>query len=385
MKTLFKGNAENRKFFIPLLIISIVFGIMLGLLINMQITISDMQILPQSDIDFNKIDENHKSNYFNLALSLQKSINMTANEAIPSVVNITAICEEKYKEKKNNFRYKRINEEYDIVGSGFVISNKGFVATNYHVVENAKNIKVCFLNSDSYKANLYKYDKNTDIAILQIESNKKFKKADLGDSDNINVGDFAIAIGNPYGLEASVNFGIISGIARIKVESSTPVGIFKNYIQTDAPINQGNSGGPLFNIEGKVIGMNTAIYSPSEGSVGIGFALPINTVMIVINELLSKGNFEIGFIGIDYDHSKKIYKDGIEINCIYKNSPAEKLGFELGDKIIEFQEKKIKSGFELDKEYIKYRVGDRILFKVNRNDKILAFTATLEKGKLEGQ
>ena len=175
------------------------------------------------------------------------------------------------------------------LGSGFVIKNNGTVITNNHVIQGAEGIFVRFTDGKEYEAKLIGTDPVSDIAVLKIQSNETFKALKLADSSKAKVGDWVVAIGNPFGLGGTVTSGIISAINR-----DINMGRYDNFIQTDASINQGNSGGPLFNMNGDVLGINTAIFSNSGGSVGIGFAIPANFAKNVINQLIQFGETKRG-------------------------------------------------------------------------------------------
>ena len=179
------------------------------------------------------------------------------------------------------------------LGSGFIIDEKGIVITNNHVIQSAEDIVVRVNGNKDFKAIVLGSDSGMDIAVLQIESDEKFKPVKFGNSDDARIGDWVVAIGNPFGLGGTVTAGIISARNR-----SIGLSRYEDYIQTDASINQGNSGGPLFNIDGDVVGINTAILSPSGASSGIGFAIPSNSAKKVINQLIEFGETKRGWLGV---------------------------------------------------------------------------------------
>jgi|TARA_R110002072_G_scaffold43877_6_gene123207 serine protease Do len=225
------------------------------------------------------------------------------------------------------------------LGSGFIIDPKGFVVTNNHVVEGADEIEVKLPDGRSFQAKLIGGDKRSDLALLKIDSNEALPFVTLGDSDSLLVGDWVVAIGNPFGLGGSLTSGIVS--ARGRDINSGP---YDDYIQTDAAINRGNSGGPMFNLKGEVVGVNTAIYSPSGGSVGIGFAIPANVVKSIITDLKDDGRVDRGWLGVQIQPvSGEIAEalglsktEGALVVDVTPDSPAAAAGLKQGDVIIQF-------------------------------------------------
>ena len=230
------------------------------------------------------------------------------------------------------------------MGSGFIIDKKGLIVTNNHVVANAKSITVVLHDGTSLQAKLIGSDKKTDLALLKVKTDIILKEVKWGDSDNVKVGNWAMAIGNPFGLVNTVTVGIVSARAR-----DINAGPFDDFIQTDASINRGNSGGPLFNLDGEVIGVNTAIYSPSGGSVGIGFAIPSALAKNVIGQLDEYGKTIRGWLGVriqtvtpDLASSLGLEKPyGALVASTIPNSPAEKAGIKSGDIILEFNKNEV--------------------------------------------
>lgn len=225
------------------------------------------------------------------------------------------------------------------LGSGFIISEDGQIVTNNHVVEGAKSVKVNLADGRSFNAEIIGRDPMTDIALLKISSDEDLPAVSFGASSKMRVGDEVVAVGNPFGLGGTVTSGIVSATAR-NINS----GPYDNFIQTDAAINRGNSGGPLFNAQGEVIGVNTAIFSPDGGSVGIGFAVPSDMVRKVVADLADDGQIQRGWLGVQikpmsdeiasvlgYDTPR-----GAMIEAISPDSPAANAGFEKGDIILEF-------------------------------------------------
>jgi serine protease Do len=239
-----------------------------------------------------------------------------------------------------------INREVVLLGSGFIIDKSGTIVTNYHVIKNAQDITVTMNDNTYFKAEVLGYDAKTDLAVLQIKADKDLSFVAFGDSDKARVGDTVMAIGNPFGLGGSVSTGIISARSR-----DISIGTMNEFIQTDAAINRGNSGGPLFDLNGKVIGINTAIYSPSEsgGNVGIGFAIPSNLAVSIIDTLKSGKKIKHGWLGVQVQPITREFAEslglkdtkGALVADIVKDSPAEKGGIKVGDILLEFDGKEV--------------------------------------------
>ena len=272
------------------------------------------------------------------------------------------------------------------LGSGFIIDAKGIVVTNNHVIKDAEDI-IIRVEGDTeyieYKAKVIGADPLSDIAVLKIESNDKFLPVKLGDSDKARIGDWVIAIGNPLGLSGTVTSGIISARNR-----NIGLSRYEDYIQTDASINVGNSGGPLFNMEGDVIGINTAILG-REGNIGIGFAIPSNSAKKVIDQLIEFGETKRGWLGVRIQQVTKEIADvekldeprGALVASVAENSPSDKAGIKAGDIILEFDGTDIKEMTELPKIVAQTEVGKTVEVKIWRNKKELTKKITL--GRLE--
>ncbi|MDA3899106.1 MAG: trypsin-like peptidase domain-containing protein [Spirochaetes bacterium] len=268
------------------------------------------------------------------------------------------------------------------LGTGFVISEDGYIATNHHVVANVDKVEVR-IGEDSYPAEIIGSDEVTDLALLKIRSDKKLQPAYLGDSDTVKVGDWAIAIGNPFGLDKTFTTGVISAIARRDLDSN---GRSYTHIQTDASINPGNSGGPLININGKVIGINRMIYSKSGGNMGIGFAIPINTARTVLQQIRNNGKVRRPFIGVQIaplseEYAKKAGLDepkGALVAETVEDSPAEKAGIKRGDIIIAVNSTEVESFSDLIKAVESNTIGSKLsvtLIREKRHMKV-SLTAT---------
>ena len=271
------------------------------------------------------------------------------------------------------------------LGSGFIIDSKGIVVTNNHVIQGAEDIVVSVNGSKEYKAKVIGKDPYMDLAVLQIESDEKFIPVSFGDSDKARVGDWVIAIGNPYGFGGTVTTGIISSRNR-------DIGLtrYDDFIQTDASINVGNSGGPLFDLNGKVVGINTAIIAPGRsGSIGIGFAIPSNSAYKVIEQLIEFGETKRGWLGVriqlvteeiaDVEQLEK--PEGALVASVSEGSPAASGGIKAGDIILEFDGKKVDTMRTLPKLVAQTKVGKRVEVKIWRNQQLISKKVLL--GRLE--
>ena len=269
------------------------------------------------------------------------------------------------------------------LGSGFIIDEKGIVVTNNHVIQDAEDIIVRVNGDEEYKAKVVGADPLSDIAVLQLETKDKFTPVAFGDSDKARIGDWVIAIGNPFGLGGTVTSGIISARNR-----SIGLSRYEDYIQTDASINSGNSGGPLFDMNGDVIGINTAILGRN-GSIGIGFSIPANSAKIVIDQLIEFGETKRGWLGVriqdvtaEIAEVEKLDEPrGALVASVAENSPSEKAGIKAGDIILEFNGVKINQMKELPAIVAKTKVGKTVKVKIWRNQRELIKNVLL--GRLE--
>ncbi len=267
------------------------------------------------------------------------------------------------------------------LGSGFIISNDGYIFTNNHVVEQADTILVKISDGKEYEAKVIGTDANTDIALIKIKPSNSLPVAEIGDSEKVKVGEWVIAIGNPFGLDATVTAGIVSAKGRV-----IGAGPYDNFIQTDASINPGNSGGPLFNMEGKVIGINTAIVAQGQG---IGFAIPINMAKSILADLKTKGKVTRGWLGISVqDISDDIAKNlnhqnkgGALVSDVFKGDPADQAGIKVGDIITEINGKPIKDTHELLLTIAALQVGQKMNIKAIRDGKEMTFRVTVAERK----
>ena len=269
------------------------------------------------------------------------------------------------------------------MGSGFIITQDGWLVTNYHVIEDATDVKVTLLDETKYDAEVKGYDKRHDIALLKIKSDKKFPSTGLGNSDETMVGDLVIALGNPFGYSNTVTMGIVSAKGRLfdNLEGNGAMKRIPNIIQTDAAINPGNSGGPLCNIEGDVIGVNMAIAGNfsigSVGNMGVGFAIPINDVKKLLDELMKgkKSTAETPWVGIRLQElDKKLTKrlgiaNGVLIPEVDETGPGKEAGLVAGDVVVKLDGKEVSTPKQLASAVANKEVGDYITLTVNRNGK----------------
>ena len=258
------------------------------------------------------------------------------------------------------------------MGSGFIIDSDGSILTNNHVVENASKIVVKLADDQEYEAKVVGRDQKTDIAVIKINAKTALTAANFGDSDTLEVGEWVVAIGNPFGLDSTVTSGIVSAKGR-----HIGQGPYDNFIQTDASINPGNSGGPLLNLRGEVIGINTAIFSRTGGNIGIGFAIPINLVKELLPQLRGKGKVVRGYLGVliqkvtpEIAESLGMEKSqGALVANVSKEGPAEKAGVKVGDVIVEFDGKEVKDSGDLPIIVARTQVDKKVRMKVLRDKK----------------
>lgn len=254
-------------------------------------------------------------------------------------------------------------------GSGFIIAPKGEVVTNYHVIDGGTTIEVEFNNGERFPAKIIGTDEETDLALLQIQSKRSFPIVSFHKGGDLRIGDWVVAIGNPFGIGQSTSFGIISAIGRERVES----GSYVDYVQTDATINTGNSGGPLFNPAGDVIAVNSAIYSPTGASVGIGFSIPHYTAEEVIISLRKEGRVRRGWLGAglrtaEFSKGDGVFRSGATINNVVEGSPADLYGLRIDDIILNINGTTIRNAVD----------GTRLIGKLKPNQKM---TVTYERNE----
>lgn len=325
-----------------------------------------------------------------------------AEEVLPTVVNISAEKIYRY-EREFEFEgpFKDFFKDFEkffkrspyrggkerSLGSGLIIDERGYILTNNHVIKGADKIVVKLKDKSVFRGDdveVVGTDARTDIAVLKVKTEKVFPVARIGDSDKAKIGDWAIAIGNPFGFEGTVTVGVISAKGRTGLY--LPEGPQQqNFIQTDASINPGNSGGPLINIKGEVIGINTAIATPTGRWTGVGFAIPINLAKGVFEQLIEKGKVVRGWLGVFIgevtQELQKVLgvKEGVLVNEVIEGQPASKAGLKEGDVITEFDGKKITSVPQLQQIVSETQLGKKVKLTVVRNKKGKTLTLKIEE------
>lgn len=294
-----------------------------------------------------------------------------AEQLTPGVVNISSFSSGEDEE----------NAPSESLGSGFIIDNQGYIITNNHVIDKSEAINVTLSDNTKIEAKLIGKDPKTDLALIKIETSRSLSPVKFGDSDKIRVGDWILAIGNPFGLGSSVTAGIISAKSR-DIES----GPYDNFIQTDASINQGNSGGPMFNLNGEVIGISSAIFSTTGASQGVGFAIPINLVEWVVEQLKQYGTVKRGWIGIKIQPNTPeiatnlgiVANQGVIVSGVTENGSAQKAGLQAGDIILSFNKLPIDNTKNLSRLIAETKIGTKAPVDVWRNRQKLTMTVTVE-------
>jgi Do/DeqQ family serine protease len=321
-------------------------------------------------------------------LSIQQAFTADAKKVTPAVVNISTISKKKmvqpffeFSPFDEFFRGLQPKPQYrreKSLGSGFIINKDGYIITNDHVVRDAETIKIKLSNEKVYDGRVVGSDPKTDIAVVKINASEDLPVAVMGDSDNLEVGQWAIAIGNPFGLSRTVTVGVISAKGRTGMGIET----YEDFIQTDAAINPGNSGGPLLNIHGEVIGINTAIVAAGQG---IGFAIPINMAKRILPQLIKKGSVSRGWLGVTIqpvtDEIAQSFglksAQGALVSDVMAGSPAAKAGIKQGDIVIRFAGKSVKDVQQLQRMAAETPIGKKVEVEVFRAGKELKLSLTV--------
>ncbi|MDG2187360.1 MAG: Do family serine endopeptidase [Hyphomicrobiales bacterium] len=328
--------------------------------------------------DFSEIAEIYADSVVNIS-SKQKIENANPFNGIDPE-EVPDVFKEYYEKNKN----PQQQEKYSSLGSGFIIDNKGIIVTNAHVIQDADEIEVTFSNGIILSAEIIGKDPKTDIAVLKVipQPDQKLLALEFGDSDKLRVGEWVVAIGNPFGLGGTVTAGIVSAKNR-----DIRAGPYDNFIQTDAAINKGNSGGPLFNTNGQVVGINSAIISTTGGSVGIGFAIPSKTAISIVEQLLEFGETKRGWLGVRIqdvteDIASSLGLDepkGALVVAVDEKSPARNAGIKSGDVIIEFNNIPVNVMRKLPRIVAETKVGSKVEVKIWRNNRSINKYVVVER------
>lgn len=315
-----------------------------------------------------------------------------AERLLPSVVNISTTHKEELNDENNAPEFSSPNPTIEhyfnqkgnnqvSLGSGFIIDEQGYIVTNNHVIDKAETISVILSDNTKIEAELIGTDKKTDLALIKITTNKKLSPVKFGDSDKIRVGDWILAIGNPFGLGGSVTAGIVSAKSR-----DIEAGPYDNFIQTDASINQGSSGGPMFDMQGELIGINSAIFSTTGSNMGIGFAIPVNLAAWVIEQLKTQKEVKRGWVGIKIQPNNEEIaaslglsaQQGVLVSGLSENSSAEKAGLQVGDIILNFDKHEIDNTKNLSRLVAEAKIGTKVEVGAWRNKQKQNFMVEVE-------
>ena len=291
-------------------------------------------------------------------------VNISVTETVAGPDPLANLPPEIRRQFRERFRQRR--EQVSGAGSGFIIDPSGYIVTNNHVVGNADTIVVVLSDGTELPAKRVGTDDLTDVALIKVSAGKPLPAASWGDSKAIEVGDWVIAAGNPFGLGGSVSAGIVSALGR-----DIQAGVFDDFVQIDAPINPGNSGGPLFNMDGQVVGVNSAIYSPTGSSVGIGFAIPADMVSRVVAELRANGRMERGWLGVSVTEVQPSQRGpgGVGIAALDRNGPALKAGLRPGDMVLTLNGQAVETTRHLIKTIALTPPGNAVRITIRRQGK----------------
>ena len=321
---------------------------------------------PQEKPDLPGLEEKIGGKEF-LLEEIDNSISRIVEEVNPVVVNIRVVV------TGENMLGEEVQSEG--LGSGVVYTKDGYIITNNHVAGGAEEILVTFFDGREYPAKLISGDPNTDIAVVKIEAEEELKAASFISIDDVKVGDLVIAVGSPFGLQQTVTTGVISAKGRDITLSADMIPMV-NLIQTDASINQGNSGGPLINSSGQVIGINTLIFSPSGASAGIGFSIPSDTAVNIADQIINYGRARIPYIGVEMGLNETDITGVYIVNAL-DGYPADEAGIKAGDVITEFDGAALQTPYELFAEMLRHDVGDTVVLTVYRDGKYIDFELEL--------
>lgn len=311
-----------------------------------------------------------------------------AERLLPSVVNISTLHDKEADNPENDIEtnvetiFNREKSNQVSLGSGFIIDENGYIITNNHVIDKASAINVVLADNTTAEAVIIGKDPKTDIALIKIDADTKLQPVTFGDSDKIRIGDWVLAIGNPFGLGGSVTAGIVSAKSR-----DIEAGPYDSFIQTDASINQGSSGGPMFNMAGEVIGVNTAIFSTNGGSMGVGFAIPVNLIDFVVSQLKENGFVRRGWIGVKMQPGNRDIAGsagpekvkGVLISSVNENSSAAQAGIKAGDIVLKFDGTVIDDTKNLSRMVAESQVGKTVDFEIRRDDQIIPLQVLIEE------
>ena len=345
--------------------------------------IQDSIVTSNENTSYSKISEYPQ---YKLILNLQTAFVRNAKIVGPVVVNISKLHEvtnhntfhvvplDKDNSWLSSLKYwfvKKLREKKYIsetIGSGVIINNKGYILTNYHVIENHNKILVRLSDKREFFAKVIGVDPKTDLAVLKVNSFRSLPQPSFGLSHNVEVGQWVMAIGNPYGLQGSVTVGVISGVGRSNLGITT----YENFIQTDASINPGNSGGPLIDLNGKIIGINTSVAAIGSG---VGFAIPIEMALRIVEELIDNGDVERGWLGVGMQRmTPELFaafkmpssENGVLINRVENNTPAKSGGMMQGDIVLQYDGKQVRNAINFQHMVANTQVGKQVSINVIR-------------------
>jgi serine protease Do len=390
---LFQKVRQQKLLSVSLLLFTLSIGIIIGTLINTGVNAARAQggAADATPLVTPSVTQMPSNQFVELAKKSESSVVNISTEYTPKVRQGRAPQNDEEGDESMDLFRRFFGEEgpgsgrmpprafrRQATGSGFVVDKNGYILTNYHVIDKADQIKVKIPHDPSdYRAKLIGYDVETDLAVIKVDPRSALAPTRIGNSDGVQVGDWAIAIGSPFGLEATVTAGIVSATGRDVPGAEQ----FQRFIQTDAAINPGNSGGPLLNIAGEVIGINTAIATATGGYQGVGFALPINTAVTVYNSIIKTGKMSRGSIGITfrkYANNQQVLKalgfdKGVIIESVNEGGPAQRSGLKADDVILAFNGKPVTDGDDLVSRVSTSAIGSTQTITVDRGGKRMDF------------